>query len=251
MLRVGSPGRVAVLGLDRPTAAERQGVEEKVTVSSQREIPVEEILRRLQAFEDAQNRRLEHYSATNTTSLRFQPAAGTQAIEATLQGPFFFDPKTGTDWAWQTLYVNGVKWRGKTLPEIPLIQPEKAAAAAARDPLHQGVPLPPARLATPSTAATPGWSTSPRPARTQPASSTRARSGSTSSSTPGCAPAPCRWGSKGRCSRTRRRSTTPPSTPPASPPRGRRRATCCRCGWSPSRSSRWSTPPRSWSARPA
>ncbi len=128
VLQVGSPGRVAVLGLDRPTAAERQGVEEKVTVSSQREIPVEEILRRLQAFEDAQNRRLEHYSATNTTSLRFQPAAGTQAIEATLQGPFFFDPKTGTDWAWETLYVNGVKWRGKTLPEIPLIQPEKAAA---------------------------------------------------------------------------------------------------------------------------
>ncbi len=90
--------------------------------------PGQEILRRLQAFEDAQNRRLEHYSATNTTSLRFQPAAETQAIEATLQGPFFFDPKTGTDWAWETLYVNGVKWRGKTLPEIPLIQPEKAAA---------------------------------------------------------------------------------------------------------------------------
>ncbi|HEY9422306.1 MAG TPA: hypothetical protein VIW92_12885 [Thermoanaerobaculia bacterium] len=127
-LQVASPGRVAVLGLDRPTAAEMEGVEEKVTVSSQREIPVEEILRRLQAFEDAQGRRLQHYSALNTTSLRFQPAAGTQTIEATLEGPFFFDPKKGGDWAWQTLYVNGVKWRGKTLPEIPLIQPEKAAA---------------------------------------------------------------------------------------------------------------------------
>lgn len=127
-LQVPAPGQVAVLGLDRPTAAELKGVEEKVTVSAQREIPVEEILRRLQAFEDAQNRKLQHYSAVNTTSLRFQPAAGTQAIEATLQGPFFFDPKTGSDWAWETLYVNGVRWRGKTLPEIPLIQPEKAAA---------------------------------------------------------------------------------------------------------------------------
>ena len=67
-----------MLGLDRPTAAERKGVAEKVTVASEREIPVEEILRRLQAFEDAQNRRLEHYSALNTTSLRFQPSAGTQ-----------------------------------------------------------------------------------------------------------------------------------------------------------------------------
>jgi hypothetical protein len=127
-LQILSPGRVAVLGRDRPTAAELKGVEEKVTVSSQREIPVEEILRRLQGFEDAQGRRLDHYLAVNTTSLRFQPSAGTQAIEATLQGPFFFDPKTGSDWAWQTLYVNGVRWRGKTLPEIPLIQPEKAAA---------------------------------------------------------------------------------------------------------------------------
>ncbi len=128
VLQVPSPGRVAVLGLDRPTAAERQGVAEKVTVSSEREIPVEEILRRLQAFEDAQGRKLEHYSAVNTTSLRFQPTTGVQAIEATLQGPFFFDPKTGADWAWETLYVNGVRWKGKTLPEIPLIQPEKAAA---------------------------------------------------------------------------------------------------------------------------
>jgi len=82
-----------LLGLDRPTAAELKGVEEKVTVSSQREIPVEEILRRLQAFEDAQNRRLQHYSAVDSTSLRFQPTAGTQTIEATLEGPLLLRPQ--------------------------------------------------------------------------------------------------------------------------------------------------------------
>ncbi len=127
-LQVGSPGRVAVLGLDRPTAAELHGVEEKVTVSGAREMPVEEILRRLQAFEDNQGRRLDHYSAIDTTALRFQPTAGAQSFEATLQGPLFFSSKTGSDWAWQTLFVNGVRWRSKKLPEIPLIQPEKAAA---------------------------------------------------------------------------------------------------------------------------
>ncbi|HEY2739928.1 MAG TPA: hypothetical protein VGK45_16080 [Thermoanaerobaculia bacterium] len=126
-LNVDNPGPVAVLGLERETAEERKGVAEKVTVAGQRDMPVEEILRRLQAFEDAQDRRIDHYSATNTTSLRFQPAAGSQTFEATLEGPFFVS-KTGTDWAWQTLYVNGVRWRAKTLPEIPLIQPEKAAA---------------------------------------------------------------------------------------------------------------------------
>jgi hypothetical protein len=127
-LSIPDPQRVVVLGLERATAAEREGVEEKVTVASEREIPVEEILRRLQAFEDAQARRLDRYSATNTTHMRFQPAAGTQTVEATLQGPFFFSRETGADWAWETLFVNGVRWRGDTIPEIPLIQPEKAAA---------------------------------------------------------------------------------------------------------------------------
>lgn len=127
-VRLDNPGRVAVLGLERATAAEREGVEEKLSVATERQMPVEEILRRLQAFEDAQDRKLETYSATNTTHLRFQPAAGSQTVEATLQGPFFFDEKTGSDWAWETLYVNGVKWRSKTIPEIPLVQPEKAAA---------------------------------------------------------------------------------------------------------------------------
>jgi hypothetical protein len=126
-LRVEDPGPVVVLGLERQTVEERKGVSERLTVAGQRDMPVEEILRRLQAFEDAQDRRLDHYSAVNSTSLRFQPAAGSQTFEATLQGPFFFS-KTGTDWAWQTLYVNGVRWRAKKLPEIPLIQPEKAAA---------------------------------------------------------------------------------------------------------------------------
>lgn len=126
-LRIEGPGRVAVLGLERATAEEREGVAERVDVASQREMPVEEILRRLQAFEDAQDRRLDTYSATNTTHMRFQPAAGTQTIEATLQGPFFFSD-SGIDWAWETLFVNGVRWRGKSLPEIPLVQPEKAAA---------------------------------------------------------------------------------------------------------------------------
>ena len=127
-VRLDNPGRVAVLGLERATAAEREGVEEKLSVATERQMPVEEILRRLQAFEDAQDRKLDTYSALNTTHLRFQPAAGSQTVEATLQGPYFFDEKTGSDWAWATLYVNGVKWRSKSIPEIPLVQPEKAAA---------------------------------------------------------------------------------------------------------------------------
>ncbi len=125
---VPDPSPVIVLGIERLTAAERQGVAEKLTVASEREMPVEEILKRLQVFEEAQHRRLDDYTAINTTHLRFQPSSGATSVEATLTGPFFWSRVEGADWAWESLYLNGVRWRGKTLPEIPLIQPEKAAA---------------------------------------------------------------------------------------------------------------------------
>jgi hypothetical protein len=127
-LRLSSPRPVEILRLERPTAAELEGVAEVVTSTSERQIPVEEILRRLQAFEDHQARRLLRYQAVNSTTLRFQPASGVQAVEATFEGEFFFRQGQPFDWAWESFYINGVKWRGKSIPEIPLIQPEKAAA---------------------------------------------------------------------------------------------------------------------------
>jgi len=91
---------VTLLRLSRATALELEGIAERVEVSSDREMPVEEILRRLQASEDDQIRRLRHYQATNATTLRFQPGAGLQSIEATFEGEFFYRQGLGFDWAW-------------------------------------------------------------------------------------------------------------------------------------------------------
>jgi hypothetical protein len=128
VVRLYQPRPVTLLRLERLAAADLEAVEERLEVAGERQVPVEEILRRLQGFEDAQARRLEHYQAVNTTHLRFQVGASSQSFEATLQGPFFWSPADGADWVWQDLFVNGVRWRGKTIPEIPLVQPEKAAA---------------------------------------------------------------------------------------------------------------------------
>ncbi len=125
---VPDPDPATILRLSRASIAELQGVAEKVTVESNRLIPVEEVLRHLQAFEDAQDRRIRHWQAVNSTTLRFQAASGVQAVEATFQGQIFYRPGQPFDWAWQDFYLNGVKWRGKSIPEIPLVQPEKAAA---------------------------------------------------------------------------------------------------------------------------
>jgi len=122
------PAPAVLLGLERMSAEELEGVEEQIEVADQRQMPVEEILSRLQAFEDDQARKLDHYQATNRLHLRFLVGAGAASIEASYEGPFFFQRGEGFDWVWETFYVDGVKWKSKKLPEIPLIQPEKAAA---------------------------------------------------------------------------------------------------------------------------
>jgi hypothetical protein len=119
---------VALLRLERSAPSDLESVQEKVTVSTERGIPVEEILRRLQSFEDAQKRRLTHFQATNATTLRFRIGGTAQAIEATFRGDYFFAEGQGFDWTWKDFLINGVRWRGKTIPELPLVQPERVAA---------------------------------------------------------------------------------------------------------------------------
>jgi hypothetical protein len=122
---------VVLVSLQRMTAEELEGIkglEEELTVEDTRQMPVEEILRRLQAVEDAQARRIDNYRATNTTHLRFQGGTGAQTVEISFAGAYFFRRNQGFEWVWEDLLVNGIEWRGKTIPEIPLFEPEKAAA---------------------------------------------------------------------------------------------------------------------------
>jgi hypothetical protein len=117
---------VTILRVSRISAEELGGGEERLDVADLRSMPVEEILRRLQAFEDDQARKLDHYQAENILHLRYQ--GGPASIEAAYSGDFFFKRGEGYDWVWEEFLVDGIKWRSKRLPELPLIQPEKAAA---------------------------------------------------------------------------------------------------------------------------
>jgi hypothetical protein len=123
---VDNPDPVVLLRLERTSIEEVDGFAERIDIAGERQMPVEEILRRLQAFEDDQLRRIDHYQATGTLYLRVQTVE--TAVEASYSGDFFFQRGKGYDWVWQDFYVEGVKWRSKRLPELPLIQPEKAAA---------------------------------------------------------------------------------------------------------------------------
>jgi len=128
-LKIENPGEVFVLRLGRSPIEANDAFDQQIDVEAERDIPVEEILRRLQAFEDDQARRYEHFEATRTLHLRFQAVQG--AFEASYSGAFFFHREQGVDWVWQEFYAGGVKWKSKRIPKVPLIQPEKVASLPA------------------------------------------------------------------------------------------------------------------------
>ena len=47
------------------------------------------------------------------------------AVDVTTLNNFYWDPKVGAEWEQTEFFFNGVRWTGKKLPDLPLIQPEK------------------------------------------------------------------------------------------------------------------------------
>ncbi len=106
-----------------PTEATRATTD----VSAVRGLTVEEILAKHQVWRAGRDARWTRFTAINRTSYRFRLEGFPTSFELTFEGPFFYERGKGFDWAWQTSYVNGVKWKGKKAPELPLLQPEKVS----------------------------------------------------------------------------------------------------------------------------
>ncbi|MEO8056524.1 MAG: hypothetical protein ABI768_15290, partial [Acidobacteriota bacterium] len=98
-----------------------------VGVAAARGITAEEILAKHQAWRAARDARWRTLSATNSLSMRFRFANLNNVLDLTLAGPFFYEKGAGFDWAWHDAYFNGVRWKAKKLPELPLLQPEKVS----------------------------------------------------------------------------------------------------------------------------
>ncbi len=96
-------------------------------VTAVRGLTVEEILARHQVWRAGRDARWTRFTAVNRTSYRFRLEGFPTSFELTFEGPFFYERGKGFDWAWQTAYVNGVRWKGKKIPELPLLQPEKVS----------------------------------------------------------------------------------------------------------------------------
>jgi hypothetical protein len=116
--------RPFVFTLEHNEAPHANATKEAIDITGHHSITVEEIIRNHQTYKSYQESIQPRYVARDATKLRFTMTGG-EAIEATIAGDYFFDPKGRADWVWQDFYLNGVKWKHGRIPELPLIQPEK------------------------------------------------------------------------------------------------------------------------------
>jgi len=119
---------LTILRLDRLSAKELQGAAEAQVVIGERSLPVEEILRKLQAREDAQARRLAAYIANVTEKLRYRSGTEVETTEVTTSGAYFFKRGEPPDWAWEKILLDGVRWQGQHPLELQRVQPQRAAS---------------------------------------------------------------------------------------------------------------------------
>ncbi|HSB64206.1 MAG TPA: hypothetical protein VLJ18_08570 [Thermoanaerobaculia bacterium] len=98
-----------------------------VGVAVTRGLTADEILAKHQAWRAARDARWKALTARSTMSMRFRFAELNNTFDLALAGPFFYEKGGSYDWAWSEAYFNGVRWKGKKIPELPLLQPEKVS----------------------------------------------------------------------------------------------------------------------------
>src|SRR5262249_43586134 len=105
----------------------RKGGETKATVEvgATRGLTAEEIVARERAWDAGQREKTKSYVAQMDASLRFRVASLPGSLDLTIRGPYCFQTVKAPDWAWQEFYLNGVKWKGRTIPKLPILQPDK------------------------------------------------------------------------------------------------------------------------------
>jgi hypothetical protein len=103
--------------------AKRPDERTTVQVGAARGLTAEEIIARERAWEAGQRENVSSFIANMEASLRFRVAEVNETFDLTIRGPYFLRRGEAGDWVWQDFYLNGVKWKGKTLPKIPILQP--------------------------------------------------------------------------------------------------------------------------------
>ena len=99
--------------------------QERIDVTGVYKIPVEIILARYQATQQPQDLFLENYRSDAEVNYHFKLPGGVGSLDVTFKNAFFFEKGVGARWVQKQLLLNGVVWKGKSIPELPIVEPEK------------------------------------------------------------------------------------------------------------------------------
>jgi hypothetical protein len=124
--------RVPVAVLERPLVVQYARVpikgfeveKEALEIQETGLITAEEVITAHQAFMSDQKYRLKNYRADALLTYHGK-IAGSNTVDISFDNAFFWEPTTSAEWQQRAMYYNGVRWRGKKLPELPIPQPEK------------------------------------------------------------------------------------------------------------------------------
>lgn len=108
------------------------GERSDLRVATERIPPVEEILARHQEFQAAQDRRLQRWIADATIGLHYRVGTSGGDFDLTYQSRLYADPEGTTEWEHRSLLFNGVPYRGKKLPDLPYVLPERVVQVPLR-----------------------------------------------------------------------------------------------------------------------
>jgi len=109
----------------QPMAKKEGETKAAVEVGATRGLTADEIIARERAWDAGQREKTKSYIAQMDASLRFRVASLPGSLDLTIRGPYFFQAGKAPDWAWEEFYLNGVKWKGRTIPKLPILQPDK------------------------------------------------------------------------------------------------------------------------------
>ena len=116
--------RPLVLQYSRVPIKGFEAEKEQVQIKETGLVTAEEVIAGHQAFVADQRYRLKNYLADALLTYHVK-IAGSNSVDISFDNAFFWDAATGAEWEQRGLYYNGVLWRGKKLPELPIPQPEK------------------------------------------------------------------------------------------------------------------------------
>jgi len=108
-----------------PEISEISDLNYSLSVSGKYTPSADEIIAKVRIWKEKMRAKLKYFTANMKSSLRLRIANLNKTFDLTISGPMFSERDKPYDWVWKEFYINGVRWKGKKVPKIPLLQPEK------------------------------------------------------------------------------------------------------------------------------